>query len=376
MINIIVIYFSIRIFQQFFGILKSANFLKSRENLKNSNIQNKITILIPVFCEEKSLIEALKFWQNSNFSPIFVTTEKENLNSNCKTLEILKAQNDFQVIHSKNIMGFKATQLNFAISEIQTDGYFAIFDIDSRPDFRGIEFVERFAVDEVLQMPTLFTEKYNENSFFGKSTAIFQSRRVLAFEIPTLLNSKFGYLVGHGLFIKSNIFKNHLFCEKTITEDLIFGYKLYLYGIRPKPIPYFDFSTVPQNFFHTIPQTSRWFIGDLLFPKYINIRFKDFFNIFFRYLHILDWLWGSIFIIFALSFGNLFQILILISLILFYIYLHFLTLRIANIKGNIKIYLGILLKMGINSIPPIFGIYTKLLDILNIKKLTFQRTEK
>jgi len=376
MINIIVIYFAIRVFQQYFGILQSINFFKNRISLETAQIQNKIIILIPVFCEEKSLIEALVFWKNSKYSPIFITTEKENLTINCKSLEILNSQADFQVIHSPNTLGFKATQLNYAISKIKTDGYFAIFDIDSRPDLRGIEFVEKFAVDEVLQMPTLFTEKFYKNSFFGKSTAIFQSRRVLAFEIPTLLNSKFGYLVGHGLFVKNTIFQSHIFCEKTITEDLIFGYILYLNGIRPKPIPYFDFSTVPQKFFQTIPQTSRWFIGDLFFTKYINIRFKDLSNIFFRYLHILDWLWGSIFVVFALLFGDVFQMSILGILIFIYIYLHFLTLKIAKIKGSKKIYFGILLKMGINSISPIFGIYTKILDILNIKKLTFQRTEK
>lgn len=376
MINIILIYFAVRVFQQITGIVKSIHFLKKAPNLGNYNIQNSVTILIPVFCEEKSLVEALLFWKKSKFSPIFITTEKEKFNKDCRTLEILESQTDFQIIHSPNLTGFKATQLNFAIRKITTDGYFAIFDIDSRPDFRGIEFVEKMAVDEVLQMPTLFTEKFYENSFFGKATAIFQSRRVLAFEIPTLLNSDFGYLVGHGLFIKSTVFQKYIFCETTITEDLVFGYNLYLNGFRPQPIPYFDFSTVPQNFFQTVPQTSRWFIGDLLFPKYIKIKLTDTWNIFFRYLHILDWFWGSIFVIYTLILGSFVQILIAEILIFSFLSLHYFTLKIANIKGNIKIYFGILLKMLINSISPTFGIYTKILDIFNIKKLTFQRTEK
>ena len=374
-IYLIIIYFGVRISQQLSGIYQSINFLKTKNRYISDSYQNKITVLIPIFCEEHSLKGAIKFWSKSGISPIFVTTEKENFSKNCKSIEILNKTN-FQIIHFPKTDGFKASQLNYAISQIKSDGYIAIFDVDSRPDLEVFEYVEKLAIDEVLQMPTLFTEDFNKNSIYGKSSAIFQSRRVLTFEIPTLLKNKFGYLVGHGLFIKNKVFDKYHFCEETVTEDLVFGYELYLAGVRPKPLPYFDFSTVPSSFLQTISQTSRWFAGDLIFIKYLKIGKKDILHILRRYLHILEWLFGSITIIFGLLFGDITQIIILIFLISTYIYIHFVTLKILNIRNNINIYFGIIFKMITNSIPPIYGVYRIMLDILNIKKHIFERTEK
>ena len=375
MIYLIISYFAIRIFQQFFGIFQSIKFLKTKKQIVLGEIKNNITVLIPIYCEDSSLKEAISFWKNSEISPIFITTERENVSKSCKSIEILNNSN-FEIIHFPKLHGFKASQLNYAISKINLDNYIAIFDVDSRPDLSVFEYIKKSAKDEVLQMPTLFIADFQNNSIYGKSSAIFQSRRVLAFEIPTLLKNKFGYLVGHGLFVKGSIFNTHLFCEESITEDLIFGYRLYLSGVRPKPLPYFDFSTVPQKFIQTISQTSRWFSGDLTFIKYVEIQKKDILDIFQRYLHIFEWFLGSILVIFGLIYGDIFQTLILSFLILLFLFLHYFTLKILKIKNSITLYLGILFKMTTNSFSPIYGIYRIGLDILNLKKYIFERTEK
>jgi len=53
-----------------------------------------------------------------------------------------------------------------------------------------------------------------------------------------------------------------------------------------------------------------------------------------------------------------------------------LTLQISKIDGDIKLYFGLLFKMGTNYFAPIYGIYKTILDIFKIKKHIFERTKK
>lgn len=338
------------------------------------NRNNKIIILIPIFCENSALLESIEFWKKSKYKPIFITTEREK-EYFCKSIKILE-KSGCSFINSPNKIGFKASQLNYVISKINSDGYISIFDVDSRPDLEVFEYVEKSASDEVLQMPTLFIENFNTTSYYGKASAIYQSRRVLTYEIPALLNKKFTYLVGHGLFIKNSIFQKTVFCEKTLTEDLVFGYQIYFSGIRPIPLAYFDYSTVPSKFLPTIAQTSRWFSGDLFFIKYVEISKIYSFDILRRYFHIFDWLFGSISIIFILLFGDVFQFGLTIILIALYIYIHILTMKFIKIKKNPQIMIFLIFKFITNSIPAIYGLFRLMLHFLKIKNYVFERTEK
>ncbi len=365
------LYLLFRVLQQLHGVWQSEKFLTAP--LKSyQEKENRVAIIIPIYCEDKHLPEALEFWKESNLSPIFITTERE-MEAGCNSLKIVKDLSNFQVINSPNLSGYKAVQLNYAISQLEDIDYIAIFDIDSRPDLKVFEYIERYGTANIYQMPTKFISNYSTNSIYGKGSAIYQSRRVLSFEIPSLLNGDFTYLVGHGLFVKKEIFSKFRFNEETITEDLIFGYELYLSDYRAEPLPFFDSATVPSEFIKTVKQTSRWFAGDLIFLKYIELTWTSSIKILQRYLHILDWLWGSIGFYIVIFFGDSVEILIVLLSLLIFLHIHKRVGNILKVKPN---YFPILYRASTNSFAPIYGIYRLLLQALKLKSFLFERTEK
>jgi cellulose synthase/poly-beta-1,6-N-acetylglucosamine synthase-like glycosyltransferase len=374
-IYLINLYWLFRTIQQLFGVRKTLSFLREWRE-KKLGLNRKIAILIPIYRENRVLREALKFWSSSRYSPIFITTEREGNPDKNRSYQIVKNFSNFRVIHSPNISGYKASQLNYAISELENIDYIAIFDVDSRPDLKGLEFVEESGEEAIYQMFSLFTGEYNKNSNFGKASSIFHTRRVLAFEIPAMLNGDFSYLIGHGLIVRRDIFREFRFSEETIAEDLIFGYQTHLSGTTPSPLPYFDLSSSPDSPRVSIPQGGRWFLGDLLFPKFVEIKLKDFEKILSRYLHILDWLWGSIATLFALSFGDIFQVTILLSTLLLFLYLHKFAVEITRVKFGIYLLPYLLFRMAINSFAPIYGIWRAVLEKLGLKSFHFEKTEK
>jgi cellulose synthase/poly-beta-1,6-N-acetylglucosamine synthase-like glycosyltransferase len=378
-------YFLFRVFQQLFGFFATYKFLKGKGknncsiDRKNSQTSKTILIIIPIFKEKFALLKAIDFWKSTQFSPIFISTEREGNFESCESCKIVRENSAFEIIHSPNQNGFKATQLNFAIQTLLKErdfDYISIFDIDSKPDLRVFEHVSRYENSQILQMPTLFFEEFENNSFYGKGSAIYQSRRVLAYEIPSLLKGDFSYLVGHGLFIRKDILKKIGFNEETLTEDLIFGYSAHLKDFDIKPLPFFDTSSTPKSIWETTKQASRWFIGDLTFVKYVDFSFRDFLKIFKRYLHIFDWLFGSIAVLTLIFFGEreIYPALIL-ALSIFAI-LHIFTIKIAGEKLKLEYIFSFALRGLLNSLAPIYGVYRYFLSILGVEKLEFNKTEK
>jgi hypothetical protein len=405
--------------QQFFGLLKTVNFLKNRNRTINSDYNKnlKLNILIPVFNEEEIITQTVEYFSyildeiNKSFEAelFFVSTNREAEFSKNKTVKVIQNSLKNLNINSKiDILHFdldknsnKAIQLNFAIKNINKNynlnkyknNYFAIFDADSRPELGAFLYFNNqvnINLNYIYQMPTLFIQNIKNISFNNQANAIFQTRRVLAFEISSWLNKKsLNYLVGHGLFINSKVFteKNLYFDEKTITEDLIFGYETNLQKIYPEIIPYFDFSTVPKSIFINIKQTARWFSGDLFFFK--SLKFHKKFNklVLFRYFHIFEWLFGSILLNFIFLFLiinlNLCFLLLFFGTLFFYIFiLHFFALRIIQkIKTDLKIkyinlIFGLFIKAMTNSFGPIYGVFREFLSLVKLKKYEFEKTER
>ena len=120
---------------------------------------------------------------------------------------------NFRTIHSPNLTGYKATQLNYAIKtlNLNDNSYYAIFDIDSRPDINVFKYVKENSIEEILQMPSIFTNSVP--NYYSYGSAIYQTRRVFSFEIASMLTD-FSYLVGHGLFIKVIFQINIIFVKK------------------------------------------------------------------------------------------------------------------------------------------------------------------
>jgi len=409
----VLVYWFFRTCQQLIGLFQTKKFIfrEQKQNLDLDLSFNKVelNILIPIFQEEKIILDTFNYFEKilnelnlKNYVKlIFVSTDREAIFQKNRTVkklqEILKTPHqNIEIINYPNKDGNKAKQLNFAIKKLNSESeknnkYFAIFDADSKPQIQAFRYFFNALTknhDLIFQMPTLFVQNIDEVSYSNKANAIFQTRRVLAFEIPTWLNKKnLNYLVGHGLFLNSKIFEkyNIYFNEKTITEDLIFGYETNLRNIYPRIIPFFDIATVPKSIFLNIKQTARWFSGDLFFLKNINHNFN--LKIFFRYFHIFEWIFGSILIIiisvFALFTKNLLLILlILLILFLYLIILHIFALKFIqffyeNKKINfIKMIYGLIVKSSTNSFGPVYGIFREFLSILKIKKYFFEKTER
>ncbi len=371
-----------RIYQQSENIYVSFDFFKKNSRDPASfgkNLNNKIEILIPVYQEKESLIKSLIYWTKTDFSPIFITTEREGSLENCQTCLLIQAMSNFRIIHSPNLYGFKASQLNYAIKHLNLNsGYYAIFDVDSRPDLKVFNYVQTVSEDEVIQLPSIFTNE--KSSYYGYGSAIYQTRRVFTFEITAML-FEFSYLVGHGLFIRSDIAKKYPFCEKTLTEDLIYGYTLALENIKPKVIPFLDLAVVPNSALEGIKQGSRWFIGDFLLLKYLSIKkiseTHNWLNIIKRYLHIFEWLFGSIGFFIVLIFGNEIHWVLLWIALIWFLSLHkIIANKLFHKKFGFKEIFSILFRSSINSLAPIYGIYLLIIDLLKIKSLKFERTKK
>ncbi len=374
--------FSIRIFQQILDLQKAFNYFKKNSRIETKNItqNNLIEILIPVYKEKESLIKSILFWNKTDFSPIFITTEREGSVENCESLKLIQILSNFRTIHSPNLTGYKATQLNYAIKtlNLNDNSYYAIFDIDSRPDINVFKYVKENSIEEILQMPSIFTNSVP--NYYSYGSAIYQTRRVFSFEIASMLTD-FSYLVGHGLFIKSDISNKYNFCEKTITEDLIFGYELSLHKIRPKVLPFLDSSPVPNTISESIKQGSKWFLGDFLMLKYLKFEdiflTKDIHNILFRYFHIFDWLFGSISIILIFIYGNLYLNIVLWLLIMIFLYIHKRVVEILfQRKFGFREILAVLLRASLNSLAPIYGIYKLIISLFKIESIKFDRTNK
>jgi len=360
----IIIYFFYRLLKQFIGLKSTMKFLKQK-NFHKKEYSHKIIVLIPICCEEiKTLKKTIQFWKKTNIQVFFITTARE---LNQETFLILKSEN-MNYFHSPNRSGFKAVQLNFAIQKIlerKFNGYIAIFDIDSRPDLKMFENIKYYSAP-VLQAPTIFI---GGKTTFSFASAIYQTRRVVTFEIPQFLQQKIIYLIGHGLFLHSSILKSKIFNEETLTEDLILGYQLFFKNTQFEILPFFDKALVPENISVLTKQTSRWFLGDLLFLKHVDFQFKNMLNIIKRYLHILDWLFGSIAVLLTLFYGNnIEQSLILFEVIMFII-LNIITAKLFNFHLNFKIILNLIFRMIINSLPPIYA-------ILNFRNIKFKTTKK
>ncbi len=350
---IVVSYLYYRVFQQLIGIFQTWNIFFQPE--KKGKHRKPITILIPIYCEDKILRETIEFWKKSPIKPIFVLTKRERL-AGCRGKMILEMLSDFEIIVSPNTIGYKAIQLNYALSKIDLEGYIAIFDVDSRPDFGVFEYVAYLSGD-IYQMPIRYIPN---SSIFSLGSAIYQTRFSLAYEIPAILNGNFTYLVGHGLFVKGEIFYNILFHEETLTEDIVFGYETYLNGYHPKPLPFFEYSSVPDTFWKSIQQGTRWFIGSWTFIKYIDtskLGLREYIAIFLRYLQLLDWFWGLFWIVAIFLFAPFYLKIATVIALMVFGYIYYITIRLGEYPLSFATIFGIAFKTFTNFLVPLYSLF-------------------
>ncbi len=379
------------------AIVSSNSYLKNQARLiKNSRARNSVTILIPLYKEGRIALETVSYFSElaSKLScdVVFVTTAREGSLKNNETFQMVRKlvdqHNYLSIKHYPYRHGAKASQLNWAMKKLGPHvKYFAIFDADSRPDFRGLLYVKNSRLQpDVFQMPTVYRPHPSE-SLASKALAVFQTRWTYCFEIPKWQqwqnnpNTSYPmYLVGHGIFLKNGIH----FSEDTLTEDLELGYRLSAKRAQLNLVPYFDYATTPRKLYMAIIQSSRWYYGELFsLGSFIKLS-KQSDNIIFymcratiRYVQILLWMLGPVLVLLATALSVASPLLLGLAIVNIAMYCYALHILVCRYQGLSLSYVILLpVKAVLNGLGPMLCAYFVMLDALNIRKFHFTKTER
>lgn len=377
------------------NIISSHHYLLKHNDINTSTVRNSVILLVPIYQEAQIINQTFDYFyqiaDKLNTKIIFITTEVEGSITTNKTYlsvkKLIGKKNNIVLEHYPKRRGSKASQLNLVMEKYkdQTD-YFAIFDADSRPDIKGIQYVMQAAKKtNVFQMPSIYLP-HRSNTLSSQSMAIFQTRWSYCFEIPKWRawqdqprSSQVMYVVGHGLFVQTDI----RFSEQTIAEDLELGYRLSAQTATLSVVPFFDYALVPQKFTTAIIQSSRWYYGELLAPAtfWYHVRSSDnaiqyIFRCVIRYAQILLWMLGPMLIIATLITAASHPLLLTVGLATIGMYwlLHALICRYRQASYSSLILMPF--KMVINGVGPMLCIGYTILDLLNIREFHFVKTKR
>ncbi|WP_156816639.1 glycosyltransferase family 2 protein [Serratia sp. S4] len=379
--------------RQYSNIKKSREFIADESrNLLLAKKTNRIVILIPVMDECSVIDGTTKYFKQILASYpksmlVFVTTQKEGDRNKNKTYKKIQPylSEEVLIIHYPFTTGNKASQINYAVrrlnSMLNTDDietYYGVFDADSRPDPRGLNYVSQDVHrEEIYQMPPVYSTNFNELSLLGKASAIFQTRWMMSHELPALLKNYrkqkpilLSYCIGHGLFIRRQYLENNPFPTETVTEDLLFGYKAVLGKVYVKPLPYFDYCSSVPRLAIAVRQSARWHAGDLssimiLMRSRSKVKNKKRFLLLGkRVFQMLQWPFGPILTILAIGISFSFEWwpAVVLMLVLTYWYVVLLHKPILDVffKANASsssIYIALLIKSFINCVGAVYSYF-------------------
>jgi cellulose synthase/poly-beta-1,6-N-acetylglucosamine synthase-like glycosyltransferase len=377
------------------NIICSHRYILKNNSIEKSKTENNVIVLLPIFQETQIIAQTFNYFyqiaNKLNVRIIFITTELEGPTAKNATYlavkKLIGEKSNVLVEHYPKTRGSKASQLNWIMEKYinQTD-YFAIFDADSRPDDKGIQYVMQSKKrPAVFQMPSIYLP-HESNSLASKTLAVFQTKWSYCFEIPKwrtwqdhLIRSHVMYVVGHGLFLQKNI----RLSEQTITEDLELGYRLSAQRAALVVVPFFDKASVPHTFITAIIQSSRWYYGELLAPITFRQQFKDSHNVLrytllclIRYGQILLWMLGPILVIIGLITAVSYPILLALGIASIGLYwllnVFICTYRHASYDSLILMPI----KLITNGVGPMLCVFYVILDLLKIKEFQFIKTKR
>ena len=373
-------------------------------NLDENNLYNtQFLILIPIFKEEKIIKDTALYFNSikaDNVEIYYITTDKELSETSNKnfTYEILSDYVDKKYIINYPYKTWdKANQLNYTIKKLlkkykHKNLYFWIFDADSRPDLWILKYISNDKVKEpIYQMLSVYNTNYYEITNLCKANAILQTRWSFYFEFSRLQQNyerkywkNLMYLIWHGIFVRWDIIKHELFPENSITEDISYWYKLFLWWIFAKPVPfYYDYCSVPHNVKTNIKQISRRFYWEFELVFQYILRYKKQKILFFqRFFELIIWWywWITIFIVFFVSF--FIHSYGLLTLIFFWVLLDFISfytityILFKNGGKAIKLYLFSIIKNLLDSVPLSFSLVNLMRNYIVWKKKTFNKTAR
>ena len=333
---------------------KSYYFLKTKHKL-NIKHNQKIIVIIPAMNEVNNVSKSIKYFKELDdiCDVIYVTTKKEKnmATYNKINLEIKKQNtNNINVVNCPNTKGTMANQINYVLKNIDKNKIVSIYNIDSEPERKTFEYVlSNINNNIVLQQVSYFDDRLKG---IMKSAQNWQNRWSIVYEMGKYLSNnkiEFKYCIGHGLFIKKEIFEKHgYFSEKEINEDNEFGYRLNINNILIKPIPYMEQADFAKTKIIYVKQQSTWVNGPLYAFKYFNSNKKSLKNFLLTILNFkafISWWLFPLFCYLFLTLSFIYDIKLFITilfLVLFYVtginYLaNKLLIKLGYIKNKYKI---------------------------------------
>ncbi|GAB6188676.1 hypothetical protein JCM30566_04150 [Marinitoga arctica] len=285
-----VLFFSI-LFSMTFQLLgKYLNLYKtfiSKKNIQNlSNMNLKISIIIPTYNEEKVIRRSIEYIQKNKYKNFEIIVIDDN--STDKTFEILKELEiefkNLRVLRKKRIKG-KPQSINEAFEYITGD-IVLFLDADTLIDEDFLEEHIKYFYNPKTNMIYVDFEAYNykENLIFDYQEIYFEFSRNILY---SNLFSK-AVFMGNGVFIKKNILKKVLPLDTaTLVDDVHLAIKLnqmkinQIFVISPKTkIQYV--SNLKDLFF----QHKRWYIGGI--EEFLKaLKYRDFNVVFINFFLIL-----------------------------------------------------------------------------------------
>jgi hypothetical protein len=257
-------------------------------------------IVIPVLREQHMVRNALAHFSgllaNREGCLVIVTNSREEHEraadeiTTQETLAGLQAQYSFVHLDYPHSDGLKGDQLNFAAEHFSSMAggrapescFFLYFDADSRPSFDTIaafdEALSQHASANVLQQcsrfvvrPPLHASRSALHHQMLEASALRANRFVLLYELPrirrTSIHSKwrfwptYAHVTGHGLGIRCSFALAHPFPQKTIMEDMYYGFFLNALREPVFPVRSLDVAEVPKTVAEVFRQEARWFAG-------------------------------------------------------------------------------------------------------------------
>ncbi len=329
LVYLLILFWIYRLLILFIVILRN----NKKINQINLDGNKKYYIVLPVYQEEKLIVETVEFYKKliSSFDNLFLivvwTTKEIDKNWKNWTLELIKQYNwEKIIVIEADTQWYMAHQVNYAVEYIRdvfkddvNSSYFHLINIDSRINKNSLyEIFEKINDwEDILLQSTLFIKNFYKIGNLLKAIAIYQSRWTLVEEQWRLLFNRYickyklYHIVWHWLIIKLNkFFQYKMLPEDTINEDLHFGFYLSVENEKVYSLTQYEIWDTPISFLEWFKQIVSWFFGWIEYYKYPQ-SYMNKFNKSFSiklFIYTLQWFFSS-FKWFVTSYYLLFVIL-------------------------------------------------------------------
>lgn len=348
-------------------------YLKVKHNKKVvSNEKNnfKVVIIIPCLYEQSIIIETIEYFikllkKYDNIELAIITTEKEEYeykknNIKQKTtselvLEYIEKNSSEKLkhFHYPNTDGMMADQLNYVVKKYNTKLnnklYFSVYNADSRPNINTIEKVIEIIKDKkyppIIQQYSYAFLNLDKISPLMQGFAVYQSNFEIKYGLINSIITKrflYTYVVGHGLYIRSDLLKelngfdNHFWCE-----DIFLSSRLRNRNITIVPVLALENMETPKKMSILMKQNANWFRTSCQVFKILKANYREenkitlslFFWLFQRVCMNIIWLFLPIFV--SLSF--LYSLYSHKFILMLFSILSYLFMQFANYLGTITI---------------------------------------